>query len=296
MLIDGKKIAREINAGNRWRVGELRKQQIIPGIAVILVGDNPGSQIYTRTKHRLAQKLGIASKIYHLPADTEQATVLKLIRKLNLNDQVDAILVQEPLPAQLNNEEIISAIDPAKDVDGLHPVNLGQLFANRNGHYPIACTPRGIITLLERYQVDLEGANVVIVGRSLLVGKPLLALLNNRNATVTFIGRHTKNRPALTRQADILIVATGVPNLIKAADIKDHAVVIDVGINRLPSGKLVGDVDFDDVLSKAKLVTPVPGGVGPMTVVTLMEQTIDLAEWHNEVKNFGSGKRATILQ
>jgi methylenetetrahydrofolate dehydrogenase (NADP+) / methenyltetrahydrofolate cyclohydrolase len=279
MIIDGRKIAREINAKSKQRVATLKARQVTPGIAVILVGNDPASWIYTRTKHRLAQKLGIASTLYRFPADVDQATVLCQIQRLNRDNQVDAILVQEPLPGQLNNEEIVNAIDPAKDVDGLHPLNLGRLFAKQGGHYPVACTPRGIMALLDRYRVPLEGANVVIVGRSLLVGKPMLALLNNRNATVTFVCSHTKNRSGLTRQADVLIVAAGVPSLIKASDIKAGATVIDVGINRLSSGKLVGDVDYISVLPKARLITPVPGGVGPMTVAALISQAIDLAEW-----------------
>lgn len=279
MIIDGRKIAREINVKSEQRVATLKARQVTPGIAVILVGNDPASRIYTRTKHHLAQKLGIASTLYRFPANVDQATVLRQIQRLNRDDQVDAILVQEPLPGQLNNEEIVNAIDPAKDVDGLHPLNLGRLFAKQEGHYPVACTPRGIMALLDRYRVPLEGANVVIVGRSLLVGKPMLALLNNRNATVTFVCSHTKNRSGLTRQADVLIVAAGVPSLIKASDIKAGATVIDVGINRLSSGKLVGDVDYISVLPKARLITPVPGGVGPMTVAALMSQAIDLAEW-----------------
>ena len=279
MIIDGRKIAREINAKSKHREATLKARQVTPGIAVILVGNDPASRIYIRTKHRLAQKLGITSTLYRFPADVDQATVLRQIQRLNCDDQVDAILVREPLPGQLNNEEIVNAIDPAKDVDGLHPLNLGRLFAKQGGYYPVACTPRGIMALLDRYRVPLEGANVVIVGRSLLVGKPMLALLNNRNATVTFVGRHTKNRSGLTRQADVLIVAAGVPSLIKASDIKVGSTVIDVGINRLSSGKLVGDVDYISVLPKARLITPVPGGVGPMTVAALMSQAIDLAEW-----------------
>ena len=286
MIIDGKKIAREINAKTRQQVAELKAHRLTPGIAVIVVGDDPASQVYTRTKHRLAQKLGIASTRYHFPADVDQATVLQQVRKLNRDDSVDAILVQAPLPAQLNGEKIVNAIDPAKDADGLHPLNLGRLYAKQGGHYPVACTPRGIMALLNLYQVPLEGANVVIVGRSLLVGKPLLALLNNRNATVTFVGRHTKKRAALTRQADILIVAAGAPGLITAGDVKAGTVVIDVGINRLPSGKLVGDVDFASVASQARLITPVPGGVGPLTVAMLMRQTVELAEWRRELSSF----------
>lgn len=281
-IIDGKTLAKKINAQTKELVAQLKeKQNIIPGIAVVIAGDDAASLIYTRNKHNKAIKLGINSVLKKFPADVSQAELLAEIEKLNNDDTIDAILVQQPLPPQLDPEVITNAILPAKDVDGLNPLNLGKLFANQHGNYPVACTPRGIMRMLAEYNIDLQGKNAVIVGRSILVGKPLLALLNNANATVTMAGRSTSDLSALTKTADILIVATGVPNLIKATDVKSGAVVIDVGINRLSDGKLTGDVDFAAVKAKAQAITPVPGGVGPMTIATLMEQTVDLAQWRH---------------
>lgn len=281
-IIDGKALAKKINAQTKELVAQLKeKQNIIPGIAVVIAGDDVASLIYTRNKHNKAIKLGINSVLKKFPADVSQAELLAEIEKLNHDDTIDAILVQQPLPPQLDPEVITNAILPTKDVDGLNPLNLGKLFANQHGNYPVACTPRGIMRMLSEYNIDLQGKNAVIVGRSILVGKPLLALLNNANATVTMAGRSTGDLSALTKTADILIVATGVPNLIKATDVKPGAVVIDVGINRLSNGKLTGDVDFEAVKTKAQAITPVPGGVGPMTIATLMEQTVDLAWWRH---------------
>ena len=281
-IIDGKALAKKINAQTKELVAQLKeKQNIIPGIAVVIAGDDAASLIYTRNKHNKAIKLGINSVLKKFPADVSQDELLAEIEKLNNDDTIDAILVQQPLPPQLDPEVITNAILPAKDVDGLNPLNLGKLFANQHGNYPVACTPRGIMRMLAEYNIDLQGKNAVVVGRSILVGKPLLALLNNANATVTMAGRSTSDLSALTKTADILIVATGVPNLIKATDVKSGAVVIDVGSNRLSDGKLTGDVDFAAVRAKAQAITPVPGGVGPMTIATLMEQTVDLAQWRH---------------
>lgn len=279
ILIDGKKLAKQVNQHTTTRAAGLIERGIKPGIAVVLVGDDPASQIYTRNKHRLAEKMGLKSDLYRFPTDVKQSTVLGTIKELNNDDSIDAIIVQEPLPDHLDAVAITNAISPAKDVDGLHPDNLGKLFGNQPGNYPVACTPRSIMRIFSYYQVPLAGANVVIVGRSILVGKPLLALLANANATVTIAGRHTKNLRELTTQADILIVATGIAHFIGKDDVKPGAVVIDVGMDRLPSGKLTGDVDFAAVEPIAKMITPVPGGVGPMTIASLMEQTVDLAEW-----------------
>lgn len=279
ILIDGKKLAKQVNQQTTARAAGLIEKGIKPGIAVVLVGDDPASQIYTRNKHRLAVKMGLKSDLYRFPTDVKQSTVLGTIKELNNDDSIDAIIVQEPLPDHLDAVAITNAISPAKDVDGLHPANLGKLFSNQPGHYPVACTPRGIMRIFSYYQVPLAGANVVIVGRSILVGKPLLALLANANATVTMAGRHTTNLRELTSQADILIVATGIAHFIGKDDVKLGAVVIDVGMDRLPSGKLTGDVDFAAVEPVAKMITPVPGGVGPMTIASLIEQTVDLAEW-----------------
>jgi methylenetetrahydrofolate dehydrogenase (NADP+)/methenyltetrahydrofolate cyclohydrolase len=281
-IIDGRQLAKEVNQETKQRVDKLLEQGIQPGIVVILVGDDPASEIYTRNKHRKATTLGFKSILKKFPADVDQATVMAAVEQYNADDSIDGILVQEPLPDQLDGLAITNAIRPDKDVDGLHPLNLGKLYANQPGHYPVACTPRGVMTMFDRYNVELEGKNAVIVGRSILVGKPMAALLNNANATTCLTSIHTVDLPSITRQADILIVAAGSPHLIKEEDVKEGAVVIDVGINRLASGKLTGDVDFENVSKVAKLITPVPGGVGPMTIASLMQQTVDMAEWrHN---------------
>ena len=278
-VIDGRQLATELNQATAKRTAKLATRGITPGIVVILVGDDPASLIYTRNKHRRAEKMGIRSVLEKLPADVDQATVMAAIDRYNQDDTIDAILVQEPLPAHLDGLAITNAIRPDKDIDGLHPINLGKLYANQPGHYPVACTPRGVMTILRHYNVELAGKNATLVGRSILVGKPLAAMLDNANATTTVVNRYTPNLSKVTRQADILVVAAGSPHLITREDVKPGAVVIDVGINRLPSGKLTGDVDFNDVRDIASLITPVPGGVGPMTIANLMAQTVDLAEW-----------------
>lgn len=278
-VIDGRQLATELNQATVKRTAKLATRGITPGIVVILVGDDPASLIYTRNKHRRAEKMGIRSVLEKFPADVDQATVMAAIDRYNQDDTIDAILVQEPLPAHLDGLAITNAIRPDKDIDGLHPINLGKLYANQPGHYPVACTPRGVMTILRHYNVELAGKNATLVGRSILVGKPLAAMLDNANATTTVVNRYTPNLSKVTRQADILVVAAGSPHLITREDVKPGAVVIDVGINRLPSGKLTGDVDFNDVRDIASLITPVPGGVGPMTIASLMAQTVDLAEW-----------------
>lgn len=278
-VIDGRQLATELNQATAKRTAKLATRGITPGIVVILVGDDPASLIYTRNKHRRAEKMGIRSVLEKLPADVDQATVMAAIDRYNQDDTIDAILVQEPLPAHLDGLAITNAIRPDKDIDGLHPINLGKLYANQPGHYPVACTPRGVMTILRHYNVELAGKNATLVGRSILVGKPLAAMLDNANATTTVVNRYTPNLSKVTRQADILVVAAGSPHLITREDVKPGAMVIDVGINRLPSGKLTGDVDFNDVRDIASLITPVPGGVGPMTIASLMAQTVDLAEW-----------------
>lgn len=278
-VIDGRQLATELNQATAKRTAKLATRGITPGIVVILVGDDPASLIYTRNKHRRAEKMGIRSVLEKFPADVDQATVMAAIDRYNQDDTIDAILVQEPLPAHLDGLAITNAIRPDKDIDGLHPINLGKLYANQPGHYPVACTPRGVMTILRHYNVKLAGKNATLVGRSILVGKPLAAMLDNANATTTVVNRYTPNLSKVTRQADILVVAAGSPHLITREDVKPGAVVIDVGINRLPSGKLTGDVDFNDVHDIASLITPVPGGVGPMTIASLMAQTVDLAEW-----------------
>ena len=278
-LLDGRSLAKVVNAETKQRVAALNDRHITPGIAVIMVGDDPASMIYTRNKEKKARQLGIKSVLKHYPIDIDQASLIDEITALNNDDSIDGIMIQKPLPKQLDETALIDAIDPAKDDDGFHPLNVGRLFDNQDGHYPVSCTPRGIMRILRHYQVPLSGARAVVIGRSILVGKPIAALLTNADATVTLTNRHTKDLKDLTREADILIVAAGITHLIHQADVKPGATVIDVGMHRLENGKLTGDVDFDDVEPVAGQITPVPGGVGPMTIASLMAQTVDLAEW-----------------
>ena len=278
-LLDGRSLAKVVNAETKQRVAALTDRHITPGIAVIMVGDDPASMIYTRNKEKKARQLGIKSVLKHYPIEIDQASLMNEIAALNNDDSIDAIMIQKPLPKQLNETELIDAIDPAKDADGFHPLNVGKLFDNQTGPYPVSCTPRGIMRILRHYQIPLSGARAVVIGRSILVGKPIAALLTNADATVTLTNRHTKDLKKLTREADILVVAAGITHLIDQADVKPGAAGIDVGMDRLGYGKLTGDVDFDDVEPVAGHITPVPGGVGPMTIASLMAQTVDLAEW-----------------
>lgn len=282
-LIDGKQLAKQLNEETATRVAALKKRGITPGIAVILVGDDPASAIYTRNKHRKAEKLGMKSVLKTFPADASQEEVMACVQELNNDPSIHAILVQSPLPKHFDEKSLDNAIIPEKDVDGFHPYNVGRLYNDDpDKRYPVSCTPRGVLKMLDYYNVDLDGKDVVVMGRSILVGKPMQSLLQNRNATVTMLSAHTKDEEFYMRHADILIVAIGHPQFVKAQDVKEGAVVIDVGINRLEDGSLCGDVDFENVKEKASLITPVPGGVGPMTIASLMAQTVDLAEWSEE--------------
>lgn len=282
-LIDGKQLAKQLNEETATRVAALKKRGITPGIAVILVGDDPASAIYTRNKHRKAEKLGMKSVLKTFPADASQEEVMACVQELNNDPSIHAILVQSPLPKHFDEKALDNAIIPEKDVDGFHPYNVGRLYNDDpDKRYPVSCTPRGVLKMLDHYNVDLDGKDVVVMGRSILVGKPMQSLLQNRNATVTMLSAHTKDEEFYMRHADILIVAIGHPQFVKAQDVKEGAVVIDVGINRLEDGSLCGDVDFANVKEKASLITPVPGGVGPMTIASLMAQTVDLAEWSEE--------------
>ena len=282
-LIDGKQLAKQLNEEPATRVAALKKRGITPGIAVILVGDDPASAIYTRNKHRKAEKLGMKSVLKTFPADASQEEVMACVQELNNDPSIHAILVQSPLPKHFDEKALDNAIIPEKDVDGFHPYNVGRLYNDDpDKRYPVSCTPRGVLKMLDHYNVDLDGKDVVVMGRSILVGKPMQSLLQNRNATVTMLSAHTKDEEFYMRHADILIVAIGHPQFVKAQDVKEGAVVIDVGINRLEDGSLCGDVDFENVKEKASLITPVPGGVGPMTIASLMAQTVDLAEWSEE--------------
>lgn len=271
-IIDGKQVAARCREELKQQVAALRARGIIPGLAVILIGEDPASQVYVRNKHRACEELGIHSEQYTLPADTDRQTLLDLITELNGREEIDGILVQLPLPGHLDEKEILSAIDPAKDVDSFHPQNVGRLVI---GDYFFApCTPSGILTLIDSAGVDLTGKECVVIGRSNIVGKPMALMLLHRNATVTVCHSKTRELPSVTRRADVLISAVGKAGFVTADMVKPGAVVIDVGMNRNQAGKLCGDVDFESVSRVAGYLTPVPGGVGPMTITMLLRSTV----------------------
>jgi len=275
-IIDGNKIAQDIRNEVRASTLELKEQKgIVPGLAVILVGEDPASQVYVGRKAKACAEVGFLSREYKLPVETDEEKLLKIIKKLNKDKFIHGILVQLPLPKHISTEKIIAAIDPRKDVDGFHPYNVGGLVTGTPLFIP--CTPRGIMELLSRSGIELAGKEAVVVGRSNIVGKPIALLLLAQNATVTMCHSKTKDLPAVTGRADVLIAAIGKPHMIKANMVKEGAVVIDVGVNRLENGKLAGDVAFDEVAAKASFITPVPGGVGPMTIAMLMKNTLDAA-------------------
>ena len=275
-ILDGKALAERIYADLKQRIQALQPQiGRAPGLAVLMVGDNPASAAYVRNKERACAKVGIASFGQHFPANTSLAELEKVIQALNQDDRVDGILVQLPLPEHLDSVALLHQIDPDKDADGLHPVNLGRLVRGEPGLR--SCTPAGVMRLLQEYQIALKGKQVVVVGRSILVGKPLALMLLEADATVTIAHSRSQNLPAITKSADILISAVGRPGLITDVMVKPNAVVVDVGINRVEDDKgsrLVGDVDFKSVQSVAQFITPVPGGVGPMTVAMLLQNTV----------------------
>ncbi|HSX13723.1 MAG TPA: bifunctional methylenetetrahydrofolate dehydrogenase/methenyltetrahydrofolate cyclohydrolase FolD [Chlamydiales bacterium] len=270
-LIDGKKIALEILHDLEKKIAKTHRK---PGLAFILVGENPASQTYVRQKKKTCAQIGILSTLIELPNHTSQEEVIQHIDRLNNDPAIDGILVQLPLPLHIHDRAIMLRIDPTKDVDGFHPLNMGKLLLGEEGGF-FPCTPAGILELLTRYQIPTAGKHVVIVGRSNIVGKPLAALMMQKkcNATVTIAHSHTRNLISITQSADILVVATGQPHFIKKEMIREGTVVIDVGINRFHTGKLVGDVDFDEVAPISSWITPVPGGVGPMTIAMLMKNT-----------------------
>jgi len=285
-IISGSEIAKQIRAEIKEEVTELReKHNVVPGLVTVLVGEDPGSQVYVGQKEKTSKNLGLYSERYDLPADTKQDDLMALIDKLNNDPKIHGILVQLPLPKHLNETEVLYAINPKKDVDGFHPVNVGKLMIGEPDYLP--CTPHGIQQLLIRSGVKIEGAEVVVVGRSNIVGKPIANILLQKaegaNATVTVCHTRTRDMAFHTRRADILIVAAGKPKAITADMVKEGAVVIDVGVNeigRTESGKrlLAGDVDYDSVIEKAGAITPVPGGVGPMTITMLMLNTLRAAK------------------
>lgn len=272
-LIDGKKISQEIKDELRQTVAELKAQGKEGALAVIQVGSDPASSVYVRNKKRACEYIGIRSESYELPEQTSEDELLALIDRLNRDPKINGILCQLPVPAHMDEDKIIRAIDPAKDVDGFHAQNVGALVIGQQGF--ISCTPAGIIQLLKRSGVETAGKNCVIVGRSNIVGKPMALLMLRENATVTVCHSKTKNLPEICRQADILIVAIGRPKMITAEYVKEGAVVIDVGIHRQEDGKLCGDVDFAQVEPIAGAITPVPGGVGPMTIAMLMNNCVE---------------------
>ncbi|GEL12711.1 bifunctional protein FolD [Lapidilactobacillus concavus] len=274
-ILDGKKVAAAWRLETQIRVSQLLEHQVVPGLAVVLVGHDPASEIYVRNKVKQATKIGIYSVVKRLPEDTSEVALLQVIRELNADPEIDGILVQLPLPDQIDEETILLAVDPNKDVDGFHPYNFGRLWSGQRGLVP--ATAAGIMKLLADYRISVAGKNALVIGRSLIVGRPLAALLLAANATVTIAHSQTQNVAQLAQQADIVVAALGVPKYVTSDFIKPGAVVIDVGTNRV-DGKLVGDVDFDSVASKAAFITPVPGGVGPMTIAALLSQTVDLAQ------------------
>lgn len=274
-IIDGKSIAKELRESLAPRVAALKEQGITPGLTVIVVGDDPASAIYVRNKERACVKLGMNSQVLRFPAETTQEEILNTVRLLNQDDSVHGILVQLPLPRHIDEQAVLRAIDPDKDVDGFHAMNAGRLMNGEPGF--VACTPKGVMRLLEVSGVELDGKNAVVVGRSNIVGKPMALLLLQKNCTVTIAHSHTKDLAAVTRSADILVVAVGRVGFITGDMIKPGAAVMDVGINRV-DGKVVGDVDFESAKEVASCITPVPGGVGAMTIAMLMENTVEAAE------------------
>lgn len=270
-ILDGKATAQAVRAEVARRVSALRARGVVPGLTVVLVGEDPASQVYVRNKDKAAQEAGFAVQTVKLPATTTQAELERLIDRLNADAAVHGVLVQLPLPSGLAADPLLERLDPRKDVDGLHPRNVAALWRGEDGLVP--CTPAGCIELLDRHGIALEGKRAVVIGRSQLVGKPLAALLLARNATVTVAHSRSKDLAAIAREADILVAAVGRARLVRGSWIKPGATVLDVGINRLDDGRLVGDVDFAEAVTVAGAITPVPGGVGPMTIAMLLSNT-----------------------
>jgi methylenetetrahydrofolate dehydrogenase (NADP+)/methenyltetrahydrofolate cyclohydrolase len=276
-ILDGKALSNKIKQKVKQDVEVLQQQkEITPGLAVILVGSDPASAAYVNMKSRACKEAGIYSIVHEMPQTISQENILEIISMMNDNPNIDGILVQLPLPPHIDTTAILEAIDPAKDVDGFHPYNVGRVTAGLDGFIP--ATPYGVMELFKEYNIDLEGKDVCVVGASNIVGKPLATLLLNANATIDVCHIYTKDLKAHTLRADIICVGVGVVDLIKEDMVKDGAIIIDIGINRLESGKLVGDVDFEKVSSKCSYITPVPGGVGPMTIAMLLQNTITAAK------------------
>jgi len=276
-IIDGKQVSESVKAVLKEKVAAFQKERgFVPGLATVLVGENPASQVYIKNKNKSCVDVGMKSVHHHLSDTTTEKELLDLIATLNADKSIHGILVQLPLPAQINSDKVLEAINPDKDVDGFHAVNMGRLMLGQPGLKP--CTPYGVMKLLESIQYNLSGAHAVVVGRSNIVGKPMAQLLLAQNATVTICHSRTKNLAEVVGQADVVVAAVGKANFVPGSWIKPGAVVIDVGINRLDSGKLTGDVDFESAKEKASWITPVPGGVGPMTIAMLLQNTLEAAQ------------------
>jgi methylenetetrahydrofolate dehydrogenase (NADP+)/methenyltetrahydrofolate cyclohydrolase len=280
-LIDGRAIAEKVYADLRHEIAELKSRSLTPGLAVVLVGDDPASRTYVRSKDKMSRELGLHSVKLELPASTSQSELLARVKELNRDPAIHGILVQSPPPKQIDEAAIVRALDPRKDIDGFHPLNVAKLaLEDSTGFVP--CTPLGVLRLLRESKVDVSGAHTVVLGRSMIVGKPLALLLMQKgtDATVTVVHSRTRDLSAVTRSADILIAAIGQPNFLKAEHVRDGVTIVDVGINRVEDAtdkrgyRLVGDVAFDEVAEKASAITPVPGGVGPMTIAMLMSNTV----------------------
>ena len=279
IIIDGKEVAKKTRGKLKNEVEELKEHGIIPKLTVIMVGDNPASKVYVRNKSKACNEVGVEYEEFFLDSSISQKELLDLIKKLNDDKTVNGILLQSPLPQHLDINEAFRTIDYRKDVDGFHPMNVGKLVLGQDTF--VSCTPYGIMRLFEEYNIDLCGKNVVILGRSNIVGKPLVQCCLNNNATVTICHSKTKDIKEVTKNADVLVVAIGKPHFLEADMVKNGAIIIDVGINRLDTGKIVGDVDFENVSKKASYITPVPGGVGPMTIAMLLNNVIKATRQQN---------------
>lgn len=278
-ILNGKEVSARIKAELKTEAEKLKEKGINAGLAVIIVGDDPASRVYVNNKKKACEEIGIYSEEYALDKDTSEEELLELIDKLNVNPKISGILVQLPLPRGINEESVINRINPKKDVDAFHPVNVGKIMTGNFDFLP--CTPAGVMELIKESGIDVDGRECVVVGRSNIVGKPMSMLLLHKNGTVTVCHSHTQNLAEKTKKADILVAAVGKANFITGDMVKDGAVVIDVGINRMPDKKLAGDVEFESVSKKASAITPVPGGVGPMTIAMLMKNTLKAAELNN---------------
>ena len=281
-IMDGKALSLKLKEQMKQRIEQLKQQGINPKLVVVLVGDNSASQVYVRNKHKSCGEVGIESEVITMPEQTTQQELLEVVERLNQGETVDGILVQLPLPKQIDEKTVLRSILPEKDVDGFHPVNVGLLSIGDECFAP--ATPSGIIAMFQEYGINIAGKNCVVIGRSNIVGKPMAALLLKNNATVTICHSKTEDLASYTRRADVVIVATGRRHTLTADMVKEGAVVVDVGMNRNEQGKLCGDVDYEEVKEKASFITPVPGGVGPMTITELLENTIQAAQRHHRAE------------